>query len=111
MSYKILNTSTNVETEVEDLYEFLDSIISDTDVEDYVNDCFLYSDDITFLRNYGIGTLVKYLAFNIYDSYFETVWKDFREDCLLYTYDSILDVLSWKGKSQYRDYLITEIEK
>lgn len=110
MNYKILNTSTNVETVVdsEDLYEFLDSIISDTDVEDFVNECYVNLNDITFLDRYGSGTLIRYLAYNIYDPYFETLWGDFKEDYLQYTYEAILDELSWEGKSQYQDYLITK---
>ncbi len=111
MSYKILNTSTNIETEVEDLYEFLNSIISDSEVEDYVNECCTNLNDITFLHGYSSGTLIKYLAYNIYDPYFETLWKDFKEDYLQCTHDSILDDLSWNGETKYRDYLITEIEK
>lgn len=109
MSYKILNTSTNVEIEVDDLYEFLHSIISDTDIEDFVNDCYL--NDISFLDSYGVGTLIRLLAYNIYDPYFENLWKNFKEEYLLYTHDAILDDLSWNGETKYRDYLITEIEK
>lgn len=111
MSYKVLNTSTNIETDCEDLYEFLDSIITDNDVEDFVNECYINLNDITFLDRYGSGTLIKYLAYNIYDPYFETLWKDFKEDYLQCTYDSILDDLSWNGETKYQDYLITEIEE
>lgn len=109
MKYLFYSKDKKFETDNFGMYDEIYELCNDEEIEDWLNEGF-YDFKFPFLENIELGEIVRILA-GTDDERFSRLWGDIKNDYVQCTTEALLDELSWEGRTQYQNYVITEIEE